>query len=188
MHPGIILSSNIHVLFLYGESFRISFTFVTSVFENSLCKFLWINFGKGERKLELHTTVLHMHTILPILTFSEVSLEILPQLSTRQNFFCTRYDIALSRHLLDSVCNQLSQACLRWKLHSTHFLFISNTILNLSKNQASRKQNPKAELLLFGNYSYSSSMLSSRKNRKYSKKELSKRTSVSVFIFMRLYD
>ena len=175
MHPGIILSSNIHVLFLYGESFRISFTFVTNVFENSLCKFLWINFGKGERKLELHTTVLHMRTILPILTFSEVSLEILPQLSTRQNFFCTRYDTALSRHLLGSVCNQLSQACLQWKLHSTHFLFISNTfisntILNLAKNQASRKQNPKAELLLFENYSYSSSMLSSRKNRKYSKK------------------
>ena len=38
------------------------------------------------------------------------------------------------------------------------------------KKQAKTKQHPKAELLLFENYSLSSSTLSSKNNRKYSKK------------------
>ena len=38
------------------------------------------------------------------------------------------------------------------------------------KNQANAKQNPEAELLLFENYSHSSSTLSSKNNRTYSKK------------------
>ena len=41
----------------------------------------------------------------------------------------------------------------------------------VAKNQASAKQHPKAELLLFKNYSHSSSTLSSRNNRTYSKKK-----------------
>ena len=46
-------------------------------------------------------------------------------------------------------------------------LFISNTRLKLAKNAM---QHPEAELLLFKNYSHSSSTLSSKSNRTNSKK------------------
>ena len=49
-------------------------------------------------------------------------------------------------------------------------IFMSNARLKLAKNQAKAKQHPKAELLLFENYSLSSSTLSSKSNRRYSKK------------------
>ena len=42
--------------------------------------------------------------------------------------------------------------------------------MKLDKNQAKAKQHPEAELLLFENYSLSSSTLSSKNRRKYSKK------------------
>ena len=42
--------------------------------------------------------------------------------------------------------------------------------MKLGKNQAKAKQHPEAELSLFENYSLSSSMLSSKNRRKYSKK------------------
>ena len=48
--------------------------------------------------------------------------------------------------------------------------FISNARLNLAKNQANAKQHPEAELLLFENYSHSSSTLSSNNDRIYSEK------------------
>ena len=58
---------------------------------------------------------------------------------------------------------------------NTRFLFLSNNFisnarLKLGKNQANAKQHPEAELLLFENYSHSSSMLSSKNDRRYSKK------------------
>ena len=40
----------------------------------------------------------------------------------------------------------------------------------IGKNQASTNQNPETELLLFKNYSHSSSTLSSKNNMTYSKK------------------
>ena len=51
--------------------------------------------------------------------------------------------------------------------------FISNTVisnarLKSAKTQANAKQHPEAELLLFENYSHSSSTLSSKNNRTYS--------------------
>ena len=53
------------------------------------------------------------------------------------------------------------------------FFFVSNTLisnarLKLAKNQANAKQHTEAELLLFENYSHSSSMLSSKNNGTYS--------------------
>ena len=45
-----------------------------------------------------------------------------------------------------------------------------NARLKLAKNQAKAKQHPEAELLLFENFSLSSSTLSSKNNRRYSKK------------------
>ena len=48
--------------------------------------------------------------------------------------------------------------------------FISNARLKLAKNLAKAKQHSEAELLLLENYSLSSSMLSSKHNRRYSKK------------------
>ena len=39
----------------------------------------------------------------------------------------------------------------------------------MAKNKANAKQHPDAELLLFENYSHSSSTLSSKNNRRYSK-------------------
>ena len=43
--------------------------------------------------------------------------------------------------------------------------FISNARLKVAKNQANTKKHPEAELLLFENYSHSSSTLSSKNNR-----------------------
>ena len=63
-------------------------------------------------------------------------------------------------------------------------IFISNARLKLAKNQANAKQHPEAEVLLFENYSHSSSTLSSKITGHILK--ISKRTSVSVF--MKLYD
>ena len=48
--------------------------------------------------------------------------------------------------------------------------FISNARLKLPINQANAKQQPEAELLLSENYSHSSSTLSSKNDRTYSKK------------------
>ena len=45
--------------------------------------------------------------------------------------------------------------------------FTSNVKLKLVKNQANAKQHPEAELLLFENYSHSSSTLSSKNNRTF---------------------
>ena len=59
--------------------------------------------------------------------------------------------------------------------------FTSNARLILAKNQANANQQPEAELLLFENYSYSSSTLSSKYSMVYSKK-IRKRTSVSIFV------
>ena len=58
-----------------------------------------------------------------------------------------------------------------YKLFFISNSFISNARLKLAKNQANAKQHPQAELLLFGKYSHSSSMLSSKNNRKYSTNE-----------------
>ena len=49
--------------------------------------------------------------------------------------------------------------------------FISNARLKFIKNQASTKQRPEAELLLFEKLQYSSSTLPSKNNRTYSKKQ-----------------
>ena len=49
-------------------------------------------------------------------------------------------------------------------------IYISNTKLKLAKNQAKAKQHSEADLLLFENYSLSSFTLSSKNNRRYSKK------------------
>ena len=48
--------------------------------------------------------------------------------------------------------------------------FITNARLQMAKNQANAKQHSEAKLLLFENYTHSSSTLSSKNNRTYSKK------------------
>ena len=48
--------------------------------------------------------------------------------------------------------------------------FISNVRLKLAKNQAKAKQNHEAEHLLLENYLLSSSKLSSKNDKRYSKK------------------
>ena len=57
-------------------------------------------------------------------------------------------------------------------------IFISNAGLKLANNQAQDKQHPEDELLLFENYSLSSSTLSSENNRISSKNV--QKTSMSV--------
>ena len=47
---------------------------------------------------------------------------------------------------------------------------MSNTRLKLAKNQANAKQHPEAELLLFDNYSHSSTTLSFKNNKTCAKK------------------
>ena len=49
------------------------------------------------------------------------------------------------------------------------------------KNCAKAKQHPETELLLFGNYLVSSSMLSSQNNRTYSKKCAKKQVCLFVY-------
>ena len=59
------------------------------------------------------------------------------------------------------------------KLNTSFFIsntFISNARLKLAKNQANAKQHPEVELFLFENYSHSSTMLSFRSNKTYTKK------------------
>ena len=53
--------------------------------------------------------------------------------------------------------------------------FISNARLKLAKNQANAKEDPEAELLLFENYSHSSSMLSFKNNKTYFKNKQRKK-------------
>ena len=60
-------------------------------------------------------------------------------------------------------------------LKDLHAFFISNTFisnarLKLAQNQANAKQHPETEVLLFEKYSHSSSTLSSKNSRTYSKK------------------
>ena len=47
--------------------------------------------------------------------------------------------------------------------------FISNARLKMAKNLANGKQHPEAKILLFEDYSHSSSTLSSKNNGTYSK-------------------
>ena len=63
--------------------------------------------------------------------------------------------------------------------------FISNARLKLAKNRANAKQYPKVELWLFENYSHSSSTLSSKNNRTYSKNK-QKNKCVCIHEIMRL--
>ena len=56
-----------------------------------------------------------------------------------------------------------------------HAFFMSNTFINnarlkIVKNQAKAKQHLEARFLIFENYSLSSSTLSSKNNKRYSKK------------------
>ena len=58
--------------------------------------------------------------------------------------------------------------------------FISNTRLKLVKNRAKAKQHAEAELLLLENYVVSSSTLSSKDSRRYSKKMCKKQVRHEV--------
>ena len=49
--------------------------------------------------------------------------------------------------------------------------FVSNAGLKLAKTQSNIKQHPETKLWIFESYSHSSSTLSSKNNRTYSKKE-----------------
>ena len=66
-----------------------------------------------------------------------------------------------------------------------HFFCISSFFWtpgwNWQKNWAKAKQHPEAELLLFENYLLSSSMLSSRNNRAYSKECAKKKVCLFVY-------
>ena len=58
--------------------------------------------------------------------------------------------------------------------------YISNTLSNARLKLAKAKQHPEAELLLFENYSLSSSTLSPKNNRRYSKNV--QKTNASVLM------
>ena len=76
------------------------------------------------------------------------------------------------------------ESCKKFMCRNTLF-FVNNTSLKLVKNQAKAKQHPQAEVLLFENYSLSSSILSS-KNSKY-KLTTGKFTSMLVSIDYMIY-
>ena len=77
----------------------------------------------------------------------------------------------------------------RFCFRNTRFVigntFVSNDMKS-TENQTKAKQHSEAELLLFKNYSHSSSTLSSKNNRRFSSKKYTKTTASSVL--MRLYD
>ena len=66
----------------------------------------------------------------------------------------------------------MKEYCVLTELHAFFIsnTFISNARLKLAKDQANIKQHLKAELLLFENYSHSSSTLSFENNRTCSKR------------------
>ena len=68
---------------------------------------------------------------------------------------------------------------LRYMIFSISNFSIGNNRLKLAKNQEKAKQHPEAELLLYENYSVSSSVLLSETNIRYSKK--CTKTSASCF-------
>ena len=65
-----------------------------------------------------------------------------------------------------------------WIHPNTRFFLQATPGWNWLKNQANAKQDPKTELLLFENYSHSSSTLSSKNNRAYSKKQANEQVSL----------
>ena len=67
---------------------------------------------------------------------------------------------------------------MRYTLFFTSNTFISNARLKLVKNQGKAKEHPEAELLLLENYSLTSSLLSSKNDRRYSKKNYKKEVSL----------
>ena len=84
---------------------------------------------------------------------------------------CYSKDVSMLGYSFHSYNISITKGCL---LRYTHF-FISNTSmsnarLKLAKNLAKAKQNVEAELLLLENYVVSSSTLSSKDNRRCSKK------------------
>ena len=66
--------------------------------------------------------------------------------------------------LLYTITSQHKQASSTLFISNT---FISNARLKLAKDQANAKQHPETELLLYENYSLSSSSLSSKNNSRY---------------------
>ena len=78
--------------------------------------------------------------------------------------------------------------CLRYDYARffTSNTFISNARLKFAKKLANAKQHLEAELLLFENYSYSSSALSSKKNKTYC--ILKNKQKIGVSVLMKLYD
>ena len=77
-------------------------------------------------------------------------------------------------HNFQSIVIKCTRICTEISKSVSHAFFISNTFisntrLKLTKNQAKSKQHPEAKLLLFENYSLSSSMLSSKNNWRFSK-------------------
>ena len=70
-----------------------------------------------------------------------------------------------------------------------HAFFISNTFISnarfkFAKNQTKAKQHLEVEFLLFENYSLSSSTLSPRNNKKYSKKIYEKQVRLFKWGYM----
>ena len=70
-------------------------------------------------------------------------------------------------------CPILQYFTINYNIHA--FFYISNTFISnarheLAKNYAKTKQHPEAELSLFENYSLFSSTLSSKNNRRHTKK------------------
>ena len=64
---------------------------------------------------------------------------------------------------------------------SINSTFVSNTRLKLAKDWAKAKQHTEPELLLLQNYLFSSSTLSSKNNRAYSKKCAKKQVCLFVY-------
>ena len=92
---------------------------------------------------------------------------------TATNFFQSFTILAMATvRVKTAPCNP-NGILFHWYIHVCFYKqhFISNTKLKFAKNQPNAKQHSQAELLLFENYSHSSSTLSSKNNGTYSKKE-----------------
>ena len=113
-------------------------------------------------------------------------------------FYCNRFHpqnfFTFSRKMMFLLLTALFYHQMRFpsqcnKIGAENALFISNTLisntrLKLAKNQANAKQHPEVELLLFENYSHSSSILSSKINGTNS--VIRKRRSMSVKIKVKI--
>ena len=94
----------------------------------------------------------------------------------------------MSTNLIIRQTCQVSRFCREAHSFNSNLTVLSNSRLELAKTQAKTKQQLEAELLLSENHSLCSFTLSSKNNRRYSKKCAKTSVSILIGLYMINYD